>query len=90
AALEGRPIPAEPDMDERLNLMLRHLDGLHELYGVHQGTRVARKHISWYCTDLPGGDTLRARFMTIDDAEAQRAVLIQHFAGCLTRPKEAA
>ncbi len=90
AALEGRPIPAEPDMDERLNLMLRHLDGLHELYGVHQGARVARKHIGWYCTDLPGGDTLRARFMTIDDAEAQRAVLIQHFAGCLTRPKEAA
>jgi tRNA-dihydrouridine synthase B len=90
AALEGRPIPAEPDMDARRDLMLRHLDGLYELYGVHQGARVARKHIGWYCTDLPGGDTLRARFMTINDAETQRAVLIQHFAGCLTRPKEAA
>jgi len=90
AAIEGRPIPAEPDMAERRDLMLRHLDGLHELYGVHQGVRVARKHIGWYCTDLPGGDTLRARFMTINDAETQRAVLIQYFAGCSTRPKEAA
>ncbi|MGK0673805.1 MAG: tRNA dihydrouridine synthase DusB [Halothiobacillaceae bacterium] len=90
AALEGRPIPAEPDMNERLNLMLHHLDGLYELYGVHQGARVARKHIGWYCTDLPGGDTLRSRFITIDDAEAQRAVLIQHVAGYSSHPKEAA
>ena len=90
AAIEGRPIPAEPSIEARRDLMLRHLDGLHELYGMVQGARVARKHIGWYCTDLPGGATLRARFMSIDDAGTQRVTLIQHFAGCAKRPKEAA
>lgn len=90
AALEGRSIPAEPCLSEKIRLMLHHLEGLHALYGTVQGTRVARKHIGWYCAHLPGGDTLRDRFMTIDDADAQRTVLTQYFDAHMDSSQEAA
>ncbi len=90
AALEGQGIPADPGLSEKYRLILHHLEGLHALYGAAQGARVARKHIGWYCAHLPGGDTLRARFMTIDDADAQRTALTQHFEAHRDSAQEAA
>ncbi|MEW6764428.1 MAG: tRNA dihydrouridine synthase DusB [Pseudomonadota bacterium] len=90
AAIEGRHPPKEPGLTEKQAIILRHLKGLHTLYGEGQGARVARKHIAWYCAHLPGGDNLRARFMTIDDANAQCYALIQHFAAYTDRTQEAA
>ncbi len=39
---------ANPDMEERKLMMLRHLEMLVELKGEYTGVREMRKHISWY------------------------------------------
>lgn len=39
---------AEPDLEEKKQMVLRHLDMLVELKGEYTGVREMRKHISWY------------------------------------------
>lgn len=39
---------AEPDLEEKKQMILRHLDMLVELKGEYTGVREMRKHISWY------------------------------------------
>jgi tRNA-dihydrouridine synthase B len=60
-------------------VLLDHLDGLYDLYGVEQGARVARKHIGWTVRALPGGEALRAQVNTLNVADAQRAAVNDYF-----------
>src|SRR5260221_2132739 len=55
-------------------------EGLYTLYGVEQGTRVARKHIGWTVRELPGGEALRSAVNRIDTAQAQRSAVNDYFA----------
>jgi tRNA-dihydrouridine synthase B len=60
-------------------VLVEHLDGLYDLYGDEQGTRVARKHIGWTVRELPGGESLRVAVNTITMAHAQRAAVNDYF-----------
>ncbi len=71
---------AEADIRERQCVLLEHLEGLYDLYGEQQGTRVARKHIGWTVRDLPGGEAFRARVVRIDAAAAQHSAVNHYFA----------
>jgi tRNA-dihydrouridine synthase B len=55
--------------------MRDHVQALHEFYGQTLGLRIARKHIGWYARWFPHGQSLRALFNAIDNAEAQLAFL---------------
>lgn len=46
-------IPPEPDQKEIKNTLINHLKNLYDFYGEEMGVRIARKHISWYCKQLP-------------------------------------
>jgi len=70
---------APPAAGERAAVLVEHLDGLYDLYGDEQGTRVARKHIGWAVRELPGGEGLRARVNSITAASAQRAAVNDYF-----------
>jgi tRNA-dihydrouridine synthase B len=59
--------------------LVEHLDGLYDLYGDEQGTRVARKHIGWTVRELPGGEGLRAVVNGMTAAHAQRAAVNDYF-----------
>lgn len=48
----GERLP-EPDMREIRDILLGHLDALHEFYGEAQGVRIARKHLGWYARGRP-------------------------------------
>ena len=73
--LESGERIAPPAMAERGALLAEHLRGLYELYGPEQGARVARKHVGWTVSGLPGGEEFRRRANLVVDAEAQlRAV----------------
>ncbi len=51
----GQRLPP-PSADQIINIALRHLRGLHALYGETAGVRIARKHIGWYLGSLaPAG-----------------------------------
>jgi tRNA-dihydrouridine synthase B len=63
----GRKIPAPP-IDVQCAVLLRHYQALLSHYGRSVGLRVARKHIAWYCKELPGARKFRARIFRMDDA----------------------
>jgi tRNA-dihydrouridine synthase len=60
AALEGRPV-AEPDLAERLEIVLSHLAETLEFYGEVHGLRIFRKHLGWYVQAAPSPIDLTAR-----------------------------
>ena len=41
-------LSAPPSFDRQLSILLRHVTELHQFYGDFMGTRIARKHVSWY------------------------------------------
>jgi len=70
---------APPAPREMAAVLVEHLDGLYDLYGDEQGTRVARKHIGWTVRELPGGESLRSAVNSITAAQAQRAAVNDYF-----------
>ena len=54
---------AEPTVQERAEVMERHLDLLLEYKGEHRGIQEARKHMAWYIKGCKGGAKLRDAIM---------------------------
>ncbi len=51
--------PAEPSIGEQCQTLRRHLHDMMSHYGVDLGLRVARKHVGWYASGLPGAAAFR-------------------------------
>jgi len=64
-----------------------HLENLYAFYGEHQGVRIARKHIGWYCKDADGASVFRALANQCTEARHQLALVGEFFA---TEPVAAA
>ena len=58
----------EPNIEERLLLVIEHLDELIKQKGNH-GLLIARKHISWTCKNFPGATDLRNNLVKAIDAD---------------------
>ena len=67
----GVRLPA-PAAAEVQSILLGHLEALYSFYGEHLGVRIARKHLGWYCRELPGGADFRARVNRVELAAEQR------------------
>ena len=53
AALDGGGAMIEPEMDERLAIMLEHLSDSVDFYGEHHGVKIFRKHLGWAIEQAP-------------------------------------
>ena len=51
--------PADPSVGERCQTLRRHLHDMMSHYGTDVGLRVARKHVGWYASGLPGAASFR-------------------------------
>ncbi len=76
----GERLP-EPDMATRGQILLGHVQALHDFHGVERGLRIARKHVAWYLQALEEkkGEEARAflsRFNRIEDGSEQLASLV--------------
>ena len=72
--------PAAPaTLAEIAAVLEEHLEGLYELYGAEAGVRVARKHIGWTVSDLPGGEAVRRCVNGIADARSQQLAVRAYF-----------
>ncbi len=69
----------EPEIDEVEDIMLRHVSHLHSFYGERQGTRIARKHVSWYLKEQPDSSDFRSAFVRIEQADEQLSAAKQFF-----------
>ncbi len=62
---------APPAMSEVESLLVDHLHALYAFYGEQPGLRIARKHIAWYTSTLPGGAAFRHVMNQLETAQAQ-------------------
>ncbi|MCA9737659.1 MAG: tRNA dihydrouridine synthase DusB [Gemmatimonadota bacterium] len=74
AALDGRPVPAAPDVGERFRICLAHARHALDFGGDRERALLEfRKHLAWYTKGLPEGRALRVRLFeaaTLDDVQA--------------------
>jgi len=70
---------APPTVAEIREVLVGHLHDLYAFYGYERGTRVARKHISWYTKGLKNSAVFRARMNTLDNAGMQLAAVAAFF-----------
>ncbi len=74
----GEELP-QPGPDQVRQILLRHVRELHAFYGEHQGVRIARKHIGWYCRTVPAGEALRQSINRVESAQQQLHMLDAFF-----------
>ena len=68
-----------PGVEEIREVLVGHIHDLYSFYGYERGTRVARKHISWYTKGLKNSAVFRARMNTLETAEMQLAAVASFF-----------
>jgi len=79
AWLDKKVLLKPPSIIEQRDIIVTHLNGLHELYGSTMGVRVARKHLTWYCQYIEGAEEFRNKFVRIDSVEEQLQTTIDFF-----------
>ena len=79
---ERRP---DPDLDERVALILEHYRGMLDHYGTDIGVRVARKHLGWYIKGVPGSAEFRNRINQLDRPDEVMTSLREFFSPWLRR-----
>lgn len=81
ACLRDGTLLPDPTVEERMEVMLRHIRLMVLLKGEYIGFREARKHCGWYLTGIRGAAALRRRagaIQTMEDVEAlAREVIAQ-------------
>jgi nifR3 family TIM-barrel protein len=76
AALEGKPIPADPGVEERFRVVLEHARNAIAFERDEQLAMVEfRKHLGWYTKGLPDGRALRQRLFEVRRLEEAEALL---------------
>lgn len=75
AKYEGREIPMPPTDDEKVEMILRHLDELIKLKGESSAVKELRKHVGWYTKGMFGSAKLRGIVNQLDTAAEVREVL---------------
>jgi nifR3 family TIM-barrel protein len=82
AALDGKPIPLDPDVPERFKVCLRHARNSIEFGGDPKRAAVEfRKHLGWYTKGLPGGKKLRMDLFKVTSLEEMEELLERYLEG---------
>ena len=71
-------------------IILGHLESLYAFYGEDAGTRIARKHLGWYCVQLPDAAKVRHGLMAMANTAMQFALTRRHLDGWVSGSAQAA
>ena len=74
-AYEGMEIPAPPDDDEKIEMMIRHLAMLCDLKGEGTGIREFRKYVFRYTKGMRGAASLRRRVNDVTELSEMREII---------------
>ena len=69
ALWQGRQLPPQPELEEKLELMIKHFDLLLLEKGEFAAVREMRKHAGWYLKGIPGSAAVRRELNTIVKAD---------------------
>jgi nifR3 family TIM-barrel protein len=81
AALNGQPIPPDPDVQARFAICLEHAENAVRFE--HDPRRAMldfRKHLGWYTKGLPAGKELRVELFKVEDIAEVRPILDRYVA----------
>jgi len=82
AALEGDPIPPDPDIPERFRVCLRHARNAIEFGGDPKKAAVEfRKHLGWYTKGIAAGKKLRGELFQVTSLEEMEELLEGYLEG---------
>lgn len=70
---------APPDLQRVRDILLEHVQGLHQLYGAVLGPRIARKHVGWYLAEHDAEGAFRSEFNGIEQQQTQLDALWNYF-----------
>lgn len=76
ALWRGEEKPAPPTLDEKIAMILRHLDDLIAQKGEYAGVREMRKFIGWYLKGVHGSAAIRREINELKSADAVRKRLL--------------
>lgn len=77
AALDGRPVPGSPDVEERFRICLEHARNAIAFEPVAERAVIEfRKHLGWYTKGLPGGAKLRQELFQVTSLEEMEGQLL--------------
>ena len=80
---------AAPDVRQLRQILLTHLQNLHEFYGEPMGARIARKHVGWYLAYQPGAVDFQRTFNQLEHAADQHRALDHWFARLMNEEQAA-
>ena len=75
ALLNGSAFPPVPELVDRLDMCVRHLELLMESRGEKIGSNLMRKHFGWYIKGFHGAAALRQSLVTAKDENEMRNIL---------------
>ena len=64
----------EPTVEEKMQIMLKHIEKLCEYKGDYIGMREARKHASWYIKGMRGAASMRQEIGKLENMSELRAL----------------
>lgn len=70
----GRLLP-EPSFEDRIEMVLRHLDMVTKLKGENIGVKEMRKHIAWYLKGMPGSTRVKTEIFRLSTVVQIKQVL---------------
>ncbi|MDG6881315.1 Probable tRNA-dihydrouridine synthase [Phocoenobacter uteri] len=62
-------------IEEKGQILLEHIESLHQFYGEQKGYRIARKHVGWYVESLKPDSDFKRTFNTLCSTQEQLNVL---------------
>jgi tRNA-dihydrouridine synthase B len=71
-------------------IILGHLESLYAFYGEDAGMRIARKHLGWYCVQLPDAANVRRSPTAMANTAMQFALARSHLDGWVSGSAQAA
>ncbi len=75
---------------ELRDIMLGHLNGMHQFYGHATGVKVARKHLAWYCSSLEKSEEFRSQVVRVVSASEQIRLTREYFSRSVKNISKAA
>lgn len=72
--LENGIILPDPEIEEKMNVMIKHIQKLCEYKGDYIGMREARKHAAWYIKGIRGAASLRQEIGSLETIDQLKAI----------------
>jgi tRNA-dihydrouridine synthase B len=77
--LKNNEVITKPSLEEKLNIILKHLDMSIKFKGEYTAVREMRKHLAWYLKGIQNASTIKNNINKIEDIDELKKLLVKVF-----------